>query len=103
MLSIYSPATSLAELNKQRSEAVEKLQNVNRRFVQGGVVHKNKQILVKWVEFPKQLKMNPNDRGHGVTLHTPDDVSCGKTGVWDKDNVWRQGDFGDWTPGAWTN
>jgi len=103
VLSIYNPATSLAELNKQRLEAVEKLQDVNRRFVQSGVVHKSKQILVKWAEFPRQLKMNPNDRGHGVTLHAPDDVSCGKTGVLDRDNAWCSGDFDDWPTVAWTN
>ena len=81
VLKIDNPSTSLVELNKERDAATNVLHEVNQRFVQSGIWIGNKQVLVKWVEFPKQLKKNTNDAGRFTKLHKPVDVLLGETGT----------------------
>jgi hypothetical protein len=81
VLKIDNPSTSLVELDKERDDATKLLHEVNQRFVQSGVFIGNKQALVRWVEFPSQLKHNTNDVGRFTKLHTPVDVLLGETGT----------------------
>jgi hypothetical protein len=81
VLKIDNPSTSLVELSKQRDDATKVLHEVNQRFVQSGVFVSNKQVLIRWVEFPSQLKHNPNDVGRFTKLHKPIDVLLGETGI----------------------
>jgi len=81
MLKIDNPSTSLVELDNERDEATALLQEVNRRFIQSGIKVGNKQVLIRWVEFPPQLKSNTNDMGRFTKLHKPVDVLLGETGT----------------------
>ena len=81
VLKIDNPSTSLVELSKERDAATNVLREVNQRFVQSGIRIGNKQVLVKWVQFPKQLKKNSNDTGRFKKLHKPTDVLFGETGT----------------------
>jgi len=81
VLKVDNPSTSLVELDKERDAATNVLHEVNQRFVQSGIWIGKKQVLIKWVEFPKQLKKNANDVGRFTKLHKPVDVLLGETGT----------------------
>jgi hypothetical protein len=81
VLKIDNPSTSLVELDKERDEAITSLHEVNQRFIQEGIMTGGGPVLIRWVEFPPQLKNNTNDVGRFAKLHKPVDVSLGETGT----------------------
>jgi hypothetical protein len=81
VLKIDNPSTSLVELDKERDDATTDLHEVNQRFIQEGVMIGTTPVLIRWVEFPPQLKNNTNDVGRLTKLHKPVDVLLGETGT----------------------